>query len=519
MSRRLLAYLRSRTHRVLRAALTLLPRQWRHATYRALVRCEPQPDARLQLKVASTQAELEACFSLLHDAYVRAGFMQPHPSGLRVTAYHALPTTTTLCALMDGRVVGTLSLIRDGVFGFPMQTAFDLSSVRQRGGQIAEISALAVAPDYQRSGGAILFPLMKFMYEYSRRCFDTRHLVIAVNPRHIELYEALLFFERLPDAERTQYDFANGAPAVAATLDLEQAEARFARAYGGRPAPRNLHRYFVQTALPNIQWPLRALHTTNDPVLTPALLDHFFNRRTALLRTLDERRRLLLRALYDQAEYAAVLPRVDSEAQARLRLRRQPRFSLKCPAQLRVQQPGADLVLGLTVTDISRHGLRALLPQALPPGTVGQLTVDLGLAHQVCLRVRLQRLQPVQRLQATAGQAQASASNGALRHGNGAHAGRAESSAPSAPSARYGGFALLDDDAHWQRCVQALARSRTQDELQHCLHHGTPESPQTHATAATLAETGARCAAAPAVAPPDAAEQKACAQPAAQCPA
>ena len=63
------------------------------------------------LKIADTKEELEACFTLLHDAYVDSGFMKPDPSGMRVTIYHALPTTTTLCAKYDGQVVGTLSLI------------------------------------------------------------------------------------------------------------------------------------------------------------------------------------------------------------------------------------------------------------------------------------------------------------------------------------------------------------------------------------------------------------------------
>ncbi|MFO0124529.1 MAG: GNAT family N-acetyltransferase [Inhella sp.] len=130
-----------------------------------MVDCDPSPDPRLLLKVAETQDELEACFQILHDAYVAAGFMQPHPSGLRATIYHALPTTTTLCAKWEGRVVGTLSMIRDGVFGFPMQQAFDLSAVRALPGQIAEISALAVHPEFRQTGGAVLFPLMKVMHE------------------------------------------------------------------------------------------------------------------------------------------------------------------------------------------------------------------------------------------------------------------------------------------------------------------------------------------------------------------
>jgi hypothetical protein len=72
---------------------------------------------------------------LLHDAYVGSGFMKPHPSGMRVTIYHALPTTTTLCAKYDGQVVGTLSLIRESVLGFPLQRIFDLTAIREKKGK------------------------------------------------------------------------------------------------------------------------------------------------------------------------------------------------------------------------------------------------------------------------------------------------------------------------------------------------------------------------------------------------
>ncbi|MEO8187744.1 MAG: GNAT family N-acetyltransferase, partial [Burkholderiaceae bacterium] len=148
------------------------PRQTRFAIYRSFVDCDPTPDSRLMLKIADTKEELEACFRLLHDAYVVSGFQKPDSSGMRATIYHALPTTTTLCAKYEGEVVGTMSLIRESAFGFPMQTVFDLQAVRAKGGNIAEVSALAVHPKYRRTGGAILFPLMKFMYEYCTTFFD-----------------------------------------------------------------------------------------------------------------------------------------------------------------------------------------------------------------------------------------------------------------------------------------------------------------------------------------------------------
>jgi GNAT superfamily N-acetyltransferase len=360
----------------IRTSVALLPKSWRFALFRSMATCDPAPDPRLVLKIAETEAELEACFALLHDAYVSAGFMQPDPSGLRVTPYHALPTTTTLCAKFEGRVVGTVSLIRDGVFGFPMQSAFDLSAVRGRQGRIAEVSALAVHPDFRRTGGWILFPLIKFLYTYAERYFDTRHLVIAVNPDKIELYESLMFYERLPAADVAQYDFANGAPAVGAALDIERAKVQFQRTYAHLGPRRNLYRYFVESELPNIQWPARPYHTTNDPVLTPKLLDHFFNQRTGVFAAMDDRRRMLLRSIYDLSAYESVLPAVQQpEAVA---LRRHPRFTMLCPAEF-VPSTRSDIAsIAVRVTEISRHGFKAECQGKLPMGLAGRLRIELG---------------------------------------------------------------------------------------------------------------------------------------------
>ena len=379
-----------RTLRIaLRSALARLPRSWRFALFRSMVECDPAPDPRLELKIAETQEELEACFALLHDAYVGAGFMKPDPSGLRVTVYHALPTTTTLCAKFDGRVVGTLSLIRDGVFGFPMQTAFDLAAVRAKSGRIAEVSALAVHPDFRRTGGWILFPLMKFMYEYCTQYFDTRHLVIAVNPDRIELYESLLFFERLEAHVVDHYDFANGAPAVGAVLDLREAVDTFRRVYAGKPQRRDLHRYFVETRLPNIRLPSRPYHTTNDPVLTPALLDHFFNRRTQVFASLDERRRLLLHSIYEPTAYRSVLPVVETGDEQPLRTH--PRFSIRCPALFSPTGAGGPPI-SLTVTELSRNGCGAESVVELPIGRSGTLAIELGAGRHARLTAEVVRL-------------------------------------------------------------------------------------------------------------------------------
>ncbi len=385
--------LRKRFHQGLRKLFSSLPKPWRFAVYRRMVDCDPAPSDRLELKVAETEEELEACFHILHDAYVGSGFMKPDPSGLRVTIYHSLPTTTTLCAKYDGEVVGTISMVREGVFGFPLQSVFDLEGVRAKGGKVAEISALAVAPAFRKTGGAILFPLMKFMHQYCTEFFDTRHLVIAVNPDKIELYEALLFFKRLKEQTVDNYDFANGAPAVGATLDLHEADEVFAQGYRGRPARKNLHQYFFRHKLPNIKLPERRYHTTNDPVMTPYLLDHFFNHRVQVFAHLPDRKKALLWSVYRQPEFRPVLPMLSGGEDLGRALRQYPRYSMRCPGHIDLPANNGLPAIGhvqLDVIEVSAQGFQAECKHELPLNVEGRVEIELGhntrsrlLAHAV----------------------------------------------------------------------------------------------------------------------------------------
>jgi len=413
--------------RTMRSAFNALPRDGRLAVYRNFIDCDPAPTDRLVLKIADTREELEACFRLLHDAYVSSGLMQPQPSGMRVTIYHALPTTTTLCAKYDGEVVGTLSLIRESVLGFPLQRIFDLSALREKKGNIAEASALAIARPFRQTGGRILFPLMKFMYEYCTTFFDTRHLVIAVNPGHIEMYESLLFFQRLSQNVVENYDFVNGAPAVGATLDLDTASEIFRQHYGSKPPKRNLHAFFFQIRLPNIQLPARRFYTTNHPVLTPELLDYFFNVRTPVFSLLSERKKVLLHSIYDLPAYRAVLPPIVGSPADGGERRRHRRFSVRCPAELSLGRGAGEVSrVRLEIVQLSRYGFQAHAPIEVPIDVWGEVTVQLGPAE-------------VSRIQVAASRAS----------GTGVY-----------------GFRLGEPDLVWRKFVTALYGSSTHADLQ-----------------------------------------------------
>ena len=365
-------------HQSLRKLFSFFPKPIRFAIYRSFVNGDPKPDGRLLLKIAETREELESCFRLLHDAYVSSGFMKPDPSGMRATIYHALPTTTTLCAKFDGEVVGTISLIRESAFGFPLQSIFDLRQVRGRGGKIAEVSALAVHPKFRKTGGTILFPLMKFMYQYCTTYFDTRHLVIAVNPNRIEMYESLLFFQRLTETTVAQYDFANGAPAVGASLDLSDAPALYKKIYNGKSRRKNLYHYFTKLTLPNIRLPGRRYFMTNDPVMTPELLDYFFNQRTQVFAKLEERDKALLHSIYDLPQYMSCLPAGFSDSSPSHFLRQHQRYSFKCSGVFNIEVDGLKEVHQLTVFECSELGFLARSKTPLNVLVWGDAIIQLG---------------------------------------------------------------------------------------------------------------------------------------------
>jgi hypothetical protein len=430
MKHSLASKLKRKWHSAMRVAFSVLPRSLRFALYRRMVDVEPHPDERLVLKIADTKEELEACFRLLHDAYVGAGYMKPDPSGMRATIYHALPTTTTLCAKFDGKVVGTLSLIRESTFGFPLQSAFDLHEIRARGGRIAEASALAVHPDFRKTSGSIMFPLMKFMYDYCQYFFDTSNLVIAVNPDRIEMYESLLCFERLEQAEVDNYDFANGAPAVGACVNMRTASATFKAAYGNRTRRKNLYIYFMRSRLKNIIMPSRRYFTTNDPVMTPELLDYFFNQCTGTLNKLGHHQLRLLHAIYNNSDYAKVLPPLNKEVDEKAGQRQHLRYSLNCPAEFLYPNQGTTTNARLRVVELSETGFFAYAKQALPERIWGEAIVQLGGNEKSAVRAMVTRSQ---------------------------HRGE---------SGMYG-FKLVEPDLAWRKFVGALQDGITHDDLAH----------------------------------------------------
>jgi hypothetical protein len=100
------------------------------------------------------------------------------------------------------------------------------------------------------------------------------------------------------------------------------------------PASKNLFRYFTETTVPNIHFPEKRFYTTTDPVMTPELIEHFFNVRTRVFAGLRMGELLLLHSIYDLPEYKRCLPLVpDDTPRSEMRRRTHIRFSGAIGAQ------------------------------------------------------------------------------------------------------------------------------------------------------------------------------------------
>jgi hypothetical protein len=346
-----------------------LPKWVRAKVIRQMIRFPVQSNESLRFKVAETKDELEQAFSLLHDAYVKEKLMSPHPSGLRVTKYHALPSTTTLIALQGKEVIGTLSLIRQSAFGLPMETIFNLSGLPP-GSRPVEISSLAIKKGFQQQQGQILFPLLKFMYLYCRDYFGVSHFVIAVNPKWFDFYESVLLFKSLSKNVVDAYDFVNGAPAVGGVLDLKDVERRYLKVYGKKSKHHNLHSFFLELEHANLEFPLRKKSFISDPVLSPELMNHFFNIKTQVFTSLNDFDRTILRDFYNSPKYFDLIPQPTV---IEMKSPRSKRYDVRVRGRLKMDDGRH---VQFEIQNISKNGFGGILRFPVPAQSYG-LLVDL----------------------------------------------------------------------------------------------------------------------------------------------
>lgn len=313
--------------------LRILPAQLRNELVRRSISLPEDIPSQLKFKIAETTEELEASFRLVYQVYMELGYCEKNDSKMRATVYHALPSTTTLVAVDQGKIVGTLTIVRDNRLGLPLEKTFRVAELRKHSNRLAEITSLVIHKDYRREkGGLILFPLLRLMYEYSTSYFGVNRLLVTIHPKNIDFYTSLLLFKTIPGNGTKNY---LGAPAICLQLDLKKALLDYRNTYSRRAQCTNLFHFFIERKITNIHLPIRKFHKINDPLVNLFYFQEFFMKTLHLVEDRTERRSV--ESCLRQAEPKRVHPRIEVDA------------------------PGYFSDGIITIKDVSRSGFRAIL--------------------------------------------------------------------------------------------------------------------------------------------------------------
>jgi len=246
----------------------------------------------LDFGLAIDRDTLEQAFRLQHDQYVAQGYMDPHPTGLRLNIHSALPSTRVFVAKADRRVVGTMTLIVDSQLGLPMDQIYaeDLGGIRSERHQLTEASGLALDPDCQRSGVAILMRLIRLITLYAAEVLRSSDICIAVNPRHAAFYRKALYFQDF--GAMKQYAKVNGAPAVGLRLDCDLLRMLVMEEREGRPVASQVYGFLYRKV--EVDRALSRLIRDQARVFQPEHFSYFFSEHKAWTKAAPEDRAFLM---------------------------------------------------------------------------------------------------------------------------------------------------------------------------------------------------------------------------------
>lgn len=191
-----------------------------------------------QIRMADSAGKRSAASILINRMYATRGYRcngLPEADASR---------RITLVASEFEETMGTISIGFDSPSGLLVDSLFgdETAAMRRSGQRLCEFTKLAI--DSVVRSRRVLASLFHVAYIYSYRVLGGTHLLIEVNPRHVNYYRRMLGFEVIgPQRLNPRVN----APAVLMGLDFKHARDQIAR-FGGCPeaaaAERSLYPFF-----------------------------------------------------------------------------------------------------------------------------------------------------------------------------------------------------------------------------------------------------------------------------------
>lgn len=314
------------------------------------------------IQLAKTASEFEAALQLLQRARAAGGFQDPPDEPLWLLKQHALPTTNTVVALLDGEVAGALCIFGDNPFHLPCETLLDLKSFRRNlEGRIAELSIPALNPAHAGNRDLLLG-----LYQFAL-CFGATYCN----------YDG--FVTETPVAWANDLTGPLDFSRIYEPLHGRQLLFLNARYTGGHPQKCDgaFHADF--------HFPEKKFFLVAHQSMCPSVLNYLFNERTKLFASLSDADLRVLKNVYDWGDYAPLLPERPHLTLPEKKMPRFPRFPMNCEGFL-VNEQGAHE--NVQLLDVSREGLKIRIAQLPDKGASYVLTLFVGVNRQTELIAR-----------------------------------------------------------------------------------------------------------------------------------
>lgn len=212
------------------------------------------------IRLAQNASEIEAADRLVCANYIECGLWDDDEPFRNNKHIHS-PRRSTFIAIEGDKIIATASTIRDSSEGLPADKFQQeiMTTLRRKGGRIAEVTAVAVDKAAEQQRSLILF-LFKFLYQYNFYYVAMDRFVAIVTPKHAFFYESICCFQKLFSAD-TPYSYVK-LKVELLTLPLLEAHKRFSERYETDVADKtNFYRFMLVDGHPALQFP------TNTPML------------------------------------------------------------------------------------------------------------------------------------------------------------------------------------------------------------------------------------------------------------
>lgn len=337
-------------------------------------------NSKIIVKVATEEDEIIQALKLHQKRYEENQLCEANESESRLTKYQLTNGSCIIVAKNEQKVVGTISVLNDDIFGLPSNKTYDLDPIKAKGHKIVEFSAFAIEDNYLKKPGEVLFPLMKFAWNYSAFYLFADSIVAVVYKKFENFYIDILMHEELRKKKNTQkYDLIKPQFEVSAfTLDLTTAIKKYSSAYRFFSFNRNVYAYMVCFNSSNFIYPKRQKYFRNhDFYLSPKIIESALGEKLENIFSNDDITKLKNTQYFNTIE--------NEEQKEEFTQRRWQRFKYNVEGSY---YQGSLVKSKCTVIEVSFGGVALKLPNKLTINESATLIFNLGKRQEVKLRIR-----------------------------------------------------------------------------------------------------------------------------------